>query len=38
VSGGTELVSKDYWLLAGDLKDFKSVILPRMLNMGMDLR
>jgi O-methyltransferase involved in polyketide biosynthesis len=37
IKGGTELVSDEFWLLSGDLRDFKS-ILDRMFGMGIDIK
>ncbi|KAL2918319.1 carboxy methyl transferase for protein phosphatase 2A [Polyrhizophydium stewartii] len=34
-AGGAEIIAQDYWLLAGDLRNFASEILPRLVRMGL---
>lgn len=36
--GGTELYSKDYCLLSGDLREFEDAILPKLRAQGFDTR
>lgn len=36
--GGTELYSKDYCLLSGDLREFEDTILPKLKAQGFDTR
>ncbi|KAJ3276643.1 hypothetical protein HDV01_004176 [Terramyces sp. JEL0728] len=33
-NGGQELIARDYWLISGDLQDFKSKILPHLVAKG----
>lgn len=35
-SGGQDLISNDYWLLSGDLYNFTSSIMERLLSLGLD--
>nr|KAJ3419354.1 carboxy methyl transferase for protein phosphatase 2A [Polyrhizophydium stewartii] len=37
-AGGAEIIAQDYWLLAGDLRNFASEILPRLVRMGLQPR
>lgn len=36
--GGTELYSKDYCLLSGDLREFEHSIVPKLKTQGLDTR
>ena len=37
-AGGQDLISQNYWLLSGDLYNFTSTIMERLLSLGLDTR
>ncbi|KAJ3324146.1 hypothetical protein HDV06_000687 [Boothiomyces sp. JEL0866] len=36
-NGGQDLIASDYWLVSGDLREFKSKMVPQLLSKGLDV-